>query len=109
MRRALFVMAMSLGVAAPVLAEDAKAIGERVYVEQKCLVCHAVAGKGNAKGPLDDVGAKLTADEIRAWIVDAKGMTVKTKAPRKPEMKAYTLAKEEVDGLVAYLSAMKKK
>ena len=36
-------------------------------------------------------------------------MTAKTKAPRKPEMKAYTLPKDEVDALVAYLSAMKKK
>ena len=72
-------------------------------------MCHALAGKGNAKGPLDEVGSKLTTEEIRAWITDTKGMTAKTKAPRKPEMKAYTLTKDEVDGLVAYLSAMKKK
>jgi hypothetical protein len=35
-------------------------------------------------------------------------MTEKTKATRKPEMKAYTLPKEDVDALVAYLSGMKK-
>ncbi len=104
-----YVIAMTVGLAAPALAQDARAAGEKVYAEQKCSVCHAVAGKGNAKGPLDDVGSKLTADEIRAWITDAKGMTAKTKAPRKPEMKAYTLTNDEVDGLVAYLSAMKKK
>jgi mono/diheme cytochrome c family protein len=97
------------GLAGPVLAQDAKAPGEKVYTEQKCAVCHSVAGKGNAKGPLDDVGSKLTADQIRAWITDAKAMTAKTKAARKPEMKAYTLTTDEVDGLVAYLSAMKKK
>jgi mono/diheme cytochrome c family protein len=97
------------GLAAPAMAQDAKAAGEKIYAEQKCAVCHSVAGKGNAKGPLDDVGSKLTADEIRAWIVDAKGMTAKTKAPRKPEMRSYMLPKEDVDGLVAYLSAMKKK
>ena len=108
-RVAAYVMALSIGLAVPALAQDAKAVGEKVYAEQKCSVCHAVGGKGNAKGPLDDVGSKLTADEIRAWITDAKGMTAKTKAARKPEMKAYTLPKEDVDGLVAYLSAMKKK
>jgi mono/diheme cytochrome c family protein len=108
-RVASFVVALSVGLAVPAMAQDAKATGEKVYAEQKCSVCHAVAGKGNAKGPLDEVGSKLTADEIRAWITDAKGMTAKTKAARKPEMKAYTLAKDEVDGLVAYLSAMKKK
>jgi mono/diheme cytochrome c family protein len=108
-RVAAYVVALSIGLAAPALAQDAKATGEKVYAEQKCMVCHAIGGKGNAKGPLDEVGSKLTADDIRAWITDAKGMTAKTKAARKPEMKVYTLPKEEVDGLVAYLSAMKKK
>ena len=91
------------------MAQDVKAAGERVFAEQKCSLCHSVAGKGNAKGPLDEVGGKLTADEIRAWLVDAKGMTAKTRAARKPEMKAYALPKDDVDALVAYLSAMKKK
>ena len=108
-RVVLYAVALSLGLAVPALAQDARATGEKVYAEQKCSVCHAIGGKGNAKGPLDEVGSKRTADEIRAWITDAKGMTAKTKATRKPEMKAYTLAKDEVDGLVAYLSAMKKK
>jgi mono/diheme cytochrome c family protein len=103
-----YVMLLGLGVAVPAIAQDAKA-GEKVYIDQKCSVCHSIAGKGNAKGPLDDVGNKLPAADIRAWLVDAKAMTVKTKATRKPEMKAYTLEKEDVDALVAYLSSMKKK
>ena len=36
-------------------------------------------------------------------------MTAKTKATRKPEMKAFDLPKSDVDALVAYLSVMKKK
>ena len=103
-----FVMALSVGLAVPAMAQDAKA-GEKIFVDQKCSLCHSVAGKGNAKGPLDEVGSKLPADEIRAWISDAKGMTAKTKAARKPEMKAFDLPKSDVDALVAYLSAMKKK
>ena len=91
------------------MAQDVKAAGEKVFAEQKCSLCHSVAGKGNAKGPLDEVGGKLTADEIRAWLVDAKSMTAKTRAARKPEMKAYALPKDDVDALVAYLSAMRKK
>ena len=38
--------------------------GQKLYVSQKCSQCHSVAGKGNKKGPLDDVGSKLTADEL---------------------------------------------
>jgi mono/diheme cytochrome c family protein len=107
--RVTHAIVLSLVFGASAAAQDSKANGEKVYTEQKCSICHSLAGKGNAKGPLDDVGSKLSAEEIRAWIADAKAMTAKTKAPRKPEMKAYSLPKEEVDALVSYLSAMKKK
>jgi mono/diheme cytochrome c family protein len=96
-------------VATSASAQDLKARGEKVFADQKCSLCHSIAGKGNAKGALDEVGSKLSADDIRNWIVDAKGMTAKTKATRKPEMKAYTLSKEDVDALVGYLVTLKKK
>lgn len=104
------VMAVVFGgaVTGVASAQDAKK-GEQIFTEQKCSLCHSIAGKGNAKGSLDGVGVKLKAEDIRAWVVDAKAMTAKTKAERKPEMKAYTLPKEDVDALVAYLSTLKKK
>ncbi|MEK7282752.1 MAG: c-type cytochrome [Acidobacteriota bacterium] len=37
--------------------------GQQVYAAQRCSMCHAIAGKGNAKNPLDDVGGRMTADE----------------------------------------------
>jgi mono/diheme cytochrome c family protein len=108
MRVSLVVAVFCLGVAATASAQDAKAKGEKLFTDQKCTLCHSIAGKGNAKGPLDGVGSKLTADEIRSWMTDAKGMTAKTKATRKPEMKQFTLPKDDVDALVAYLSSLKK-
>lgn len=85
------------------------AAGEKLYTTQKCAVCHSVAGVGNKKGPLEGVGAKLSADEIRQWIVDAPTMTTKTKAERKPAMKGYpNLSKADVDALVAYVQSLKK-
>ena len=102
-------MVLCLSVAASAAAQDLKAKGAQLFVDQKCTLCHSIAGKGNVKGSLDDVGAKATPAEIRAWITDAKGMTAKMKPERKPEMKQYTLPKEDVDALVAYLETMKKK
>ena len=99
---------IGLGFAASAAAQDAKAKGEKLYVDQKCGMCHSIADKGNKKGPLDGVASKYSADELRQWIVDAKGMTAKTKATRKPDMKNYTLPKEEVDSLVAYMQTLKK-
>jgi hypothetical protein len=36
-------------------------------------------------------------------------MSAKAKATRKPPMKSYTLPKDDVDALVAYLMTLKKK
>src|SRR5262245_44463931 len=102
------VIVLVLAAASHASAQDLKAKGQQLFTDQKCNLCHSIAGKGNTKGALDDVGSKASADDIRAWIVDAKAMTAKTKAARKPEMKQYTLAKDDVDALVAYLSTLKK-
>ena len=96
-------------VAAAAGAQDLKAKGEKLFVDQKCTLCHSIAGKGNTKGPLDEVGSKDSAADIRAWISDANAMTAKTGAARKPAMKQFTLDKDDVDALVAYLTTLKKK
>ena len=107
MRKTMLGVLLLIGVASVASAQD-KAKGEAVFTAQKCSLCHSVAGKGNPKGALDDVGSKLKAEDIRAWIVDAKAQTAKTGATRKPDMKAYSLPKEDVDNLVAYLQTLKK-
>jgi mono/diheme cytochrome c family protein len=109
MRTIMVGMALCAGLAATAAAQDPKvAKGEKVFADSKCALCHSIGDKGNKKGPLDGVATKLSADEIRQWLVDAKGMTVKTKATRKPEMKAYSLPKDDVDAVVAYLETLKK-
>ena len=79
--------------------------GAAVFAAQKCSLCHSLDGKGNAKGPLDDIGSKLTADEIRQWIVDAGGDGAPRPRPRASRaMKAFpTLPKEDLDALVAFM------
>ena len=108
-RCTMALTALALLAALPAGAQDLKAKGEKLFTDQKCSLCHSVAGKGNAKGALDDVGSKLQTADIRSWITDAKGMTAKSGATRKPEMKQYTLEKDDVDALVAYLTTLKKK
>lgn len=106
------IAVLGLAWAVPAAAQDAKQIehGKTVYAAQKCSICHSIEGKGQVKGPLDGVGSKLSTDEIREWIVNPAEMTKKTKAERKPPMRAYPkLAKEDVDGLVAYMASLKKK
>jgi mono/diheme cytochrome c family protein len=109
-RSIIFAVCAAVGLAATASAQDAKiAKGAQVYADQKCAMCHSIGDTGNKKGPLDGVASKYTLDELRAWIVDAKGMTAKTNAPRKPFMNNYTLPKEDLDALVAYMAALRKK
>jgi mono/diheme cytochrome c family protein len=91
-------------------AQDAALVerGRKLYASERCAVCHSIAGKGNVKGPLDGVGSRLTVEELRLWMVAPAEITAKTKATRKPPMKAYThLPKEDVDAIVAYMQSLK--
>jgi mono/diheme cytochrome c family protein len=114
MRYGLLVLSLAgmLVVAGPAFAQNRAAVekGMKVFADQKCSACHSVGGKGNAKGPLEDGVAKLSADEIRQWLVNPQEMREKTSADRKPAMKSFaTLPKDDLDALVAYLVSLKKK
>jgi mono/diheme cytochrome c family protein len=101
-----------IAIAAPAFAQADAAVerGMKVFVDQKCALCHSVAGKGNPKGVLEDGVAKLSAAEIREWLVNPQAMRDKTGADRKPAMKAFaSLPKDDLDALVAYLLSLKKK
>lgn len=114
MREWLVTVLMGLAAARAAVAQsapdpDAVSRGAKLYAAQKCAVCHSIDGKGNIKGPLDNVGAKLTPEEIRQWLIAPRTMAEKTKSTRKPPMPEYTkLSKEELDALVAYMSSLKK-
>lgn len=105
--RGVVLALLSTAVAAQAQAQDA---GAAVYATQKCSLCHSLGGRGNAKGPLDEVGSKLTADDIRKWIVAPAEMTATPPSTRKPAMRAYpNLPKADLDALVTYMVAQKKK
>jgi mono/diheme cytochrome c family protein len=112
MRRAALLIVF-FGLLTPALASAQNAAVERgakLYAESKCSMCHSVAGKGTAKGVLDDVGTKLSADELRQWLVDPDAMRAKAHAERKPPMKSYaSLPKADLDAMVAYLQTLKVK
>jgi mono/diheme cytochrome c family protein len=108
---ALLTGGVALVASVPASAQDAAVIkkGEQVYTAQKCQTCHSIAGKGKKTNPLDGVGTKLSADEIKQWIVDPKGMAAKAKSTKKPPMAAkYTgLPAADIDALVAYMQSLK--
>lgn len=106
--RVVCATALTAVWALPASAQNAGPVaqGKTVYEAQKCSLCHAVAGRGNAKGSLDTVGSRLSAADIRKWIVSPKEM--KSPTNRKPDMRAYpNLPAADLDALVAYVLSLK--
>lgn len=105
MMAAMFVLGASAG------AQDAKKIeaGKKIYEAQKCATCHMVAGKGNKMHPLDGVGAKLSATDIKRWFTHTAEM--EAALPKKPTLKMssknYDLKDPDLGALVAYLQSLK--
>ena len=100
-------LAIGLGLASARADEGSKPAperGQQVYAAQKCMMCHSIAGKGNAKNPLDDVGSKMSADDLKKYITAPKSVKPDSK------MKAFpTIPGEDLDALVAYLKTLIKK
>jgi len=88
-------------VAAPTVAQAVLDLGATVYRQQRCRVCHSIAGEGG-KHSLDGTGSRLAEAEVRKWIVAPKEMDPKVRK------RAYTkLAEDELAALVAYMMSLK--
>jgi mono/diheme cytochrome c family protein len=112
MRLFVAMMAGVFALGMSVSAQDAKQIeaGKKVYETQKCATCHMIAGKGNKLYPLDGIGSKLSAADIRRWITHPAEMEAKLPKPPTLKMSArkYNLKDADLDALVAYLESLKK-
>lgn len=99
-------------VGAQTKAPDSKTIehGQKIYTAQKCSMCHSIGGKGGKVSALDDVGSRLSLEDIRQWLISPRVMAEKTKSTKKPLMPEYTkLSKEDLNAIVAYMASLKKK
>jgi len=103
---ALFTVAGSPAAAtepAATTAADSAVIelGKKVYLQQRCKVCHSIDGDGG-KHSLDGVGSRLDREKIRLWIVAPKEVDPKVRK------RAYDrLAPEELEALLAYMISLR--
>lgn len=93
---------------APAAAQGDAAKGQQLFAAQKCSICHAVAGKGNAKHPLDGAGSRLDAATVKLWLTDPKAAEAKSGKKAMPPMKSFaSLPAADIDALVAYVLSLK--
>ncbi len=92
----------AIGAAIGLLPDDTQDHGKEVYAMQKCALCHSIAGIGGKKLPLDGVGSRIKAEEIRKWIRTPKSMKADS------TMKAYpNLPEKDLNDLIAYLTTLR--
>jgi len=88
---------------------DSKRIetGRQIYMQQSCGFCHSIAGQGNPRNPLDGVGKKRTASELRNFITGADTLQgVLTTSIRKMKQKYKELPDDELDALIIYMQSL---
>jgi mono/diheme cytochrome c family protein len=72
--------------------------GKELFNKLACSACHSIAGQGNTSFPLDGIGSRRTAGELKKQIQSPAAGSA---------MPATTASKTEIDSLVAYLVTLK--
>jgi mono/diheme cytochrome c family protein len=90
------------------LDADEIARGGTLFEEQGCARCHAAEGRGNPRLPLDGVGARRSADDLRGRVTGegSAGDAISSTARRAKE-RYRELPTADLDALVAYLSSLR--
>lgn len=82
--------------------------GKQVYQQQNCSRCHSIAGEGNPRNPLDNLGEKRSAEELRDYITGADRLQ-KTISERSLKLKQQyrLLPADELDALIVYMQSLR--
>ena len=81
--------------------------GRQIYQQQSCGFCHSIAGQGNPRNPLDGVGSKRSASELRNFITGADTLQgILTTSIRKRKQRYRELSADELDALVLYMQSL---
>lgn len=72
--------------------------GKELFETLSCSACHSIAGQGNTSFPLDGIGSRRTASELKKLIQSP---------PAGSSMPAITASEAEINSLVNYLVTLK--
>ncbi|MBN1140923.1 MAG: cytochrome c [Deltaproteobacteria bacterium] len=105
MKTTLTLLLATFLAAVTVLAADRFPATRKLIRSQGCLACHRLEGKGgDGAAPLDEVGARLTPQQLREILEKGKN------SPTEPYMPSFShLLEQDLEHLVAFLAGLKPK
>ena len=81
--------------------------GRQVYQQQSCALCHSIAGQGNPRNPLDNVGEKHSPEALRDYIIGADGLqNILPEYSLKLKQRYQLLPPDELNALIIYLRSL---
>jgi cytochrome c5 len=103
------LIGVALASVTTVSAQNAKLVeeGKKVYEAYNCKKCHRIDNVGSKISPLDGVATKLSAEDLKKWLVDPEAMTAKMAKKPTIKMKRTEFKPGEVDALMAYMLTLK--
>lgn len=82
--------------------------GKQVYQQQNCSRCHSIAGEGNPRNPLDNIGEKRSAEELRDYITGADRLQkIISERSLKLKQQYRLLPVDELDALIVYMQSLR--
>ena len=82
--------------------------GRVVFRERTCERCHSVAGVGSPRYPLDGVGSRRTAPELRAWTIAASVVADSLSPSAARAKRGYAeLPAADMNALLRYLASLR--
>lgn len=75
--------------------------GREIFRSVGCTGCHSAEGVGRSRLPIDGVGTRLSAETLRAWVVDPRSVDPSVRKPAYDD-----LPEEDIDALVAYMQSL---
>jgi len=92
----------------PTPGQEPGAAGRESFKSLGCSTCHSIASAGNPRHPLDDVGSRWNAEQLRAWITGSGFAAERLPASVVGRKQRYTsIPPEQMDTLIAFLSGLK--
>lgn len=95
--------AASPGTAGPTETGAAKPVPP-AFERLRCSNCHSIGGIGNPGSPLDGIGARMTAAQIRDWTL-ATGAARQEISARTAQRKQQAADDPELQALIDHLAA----